>query len=207
MCLRNICVFLILLCSYSTSCKKERNNALLENLLNFCEANGKKFITVTSILNDKEMPTFRQISVLFSLTQKRKIFTRFLPFNEVISQANFKAIESTIILTNYKNIQDENNSVVLGQYMKLISKTKVRSSILVISNFSEGIGNNEIKLGVINDALSMLRKNMFFYVLYDDMLNNGTFRFVWNQVITLQNDPKVVFNELLFDSESRVLER
>ena len=201
-----ICVFSSVCIVTSSKSIMKRNVAILDNVLNFCESNGIFFITLTSYSKHVDKQVLRQKATLFSLAQKRKMYTRFLSFYQALSQINFQEIDKTIILTNYKSILSEDGNT--NEYLKLISQTKIRSSILVISTTEDTSSQDkQFKLDSIFPALSKLQVNMFFYVVHDYIMENGNIGFVWNQIITLQNDRQVIVNELVFDSEQRIIER
>ena len=48
---------------------------------------------------------------------------------------------------------------------------------------------------------------MFFYIVHDYRMDNGTIGFVWNQIITISNNQQVIRNELVFDNDNRIIER
>ena len=181
--------------------------AILNNVLMFCEANGKKFVTVTSYSERRDNSTIiYPISTLFTLTKQRKLYTRYLRVEEARSHINMPKIDSTIILVNYQIIENNDTSVI-NDIIRVISRTKIRSSILVIST-NVGAGRNiKIKIDAIISALSECQQNMFFYVVHDYVMKNGSIGFLWNQLITLQNNPKVISNSIVFDSEYKIVER
>ena len=200
-----ICVYSIICIVASKKSVMKRNVAILDNVLKFCEANGKKFITVTSYSKHVDMNILHQKHILFALAQKRKMYIRFLTFDEAMSLINVREIDNTIVLTNYKSILSDSGAA--DEYLKLISQTKIRSSMLVISTIEDTSLAEQFKLDFIFHALSDLQMNMFFYIVHDYVMENGAVGFLWNQVITLQNNEKVIVNELLFDIEYRIIER
>ena len=210
--LKLFCQLIFLVCAHShifwvkpRKSDFKPNIAILENVLNFCEANGKKFITVTSYSKKPDNNISRQKAILFALAKKRKVYTRFLLFHEAMMLINMQEIDTTIILTNYKNIVDDE---VIEKYLKLTSQTKIRSAIWVMSR-NEVLASrpHHPKLDFLLPSLSKLRMNMFFYVVYDYTMEDESIGVVWNQIITLQDDPKVIVNELVFDNEYRIIER
>ena len=44
-------------------------------------------------------------------------------------------------------------------------------------------------------------------MVYNHQIEDGSEEYSWNQVITLQNNPKVILNQLEFDSDYRIQER
>jgi hypothetical protein len=180
---------------------------ILKNVLTVCEANGKRFLTLTSYSNGgSNRKILHSASTIFSFIQKRKLFARYLQPEQALLQIDVRQIDSTIILVDYKSIQS-NKTSILSDIITLISKTKIRSSILAISTIVDASPNTEIKLDPIISTLSKLQQNMFFYIVHDYVFQNGTIGFMWNQVITLQNNPKVILNPILFDSRNRIVER
>ena len=72
-----------------------------------------------------------------------------------------RQIDNTIILVNYDIIKN-NETFVLNDIITLISQTKIRSSILVISTIMEERRKTEIKLDPLVSTLSERQQNMFF---------------------------------------------
>ena len=178
---------------------------ILSNVLNFCEANGKKYISITSISIVKNNMSLREHFIMLSLSQRRKMYLKYVPFDKAVEEVNIREIESKIILVSYETIQS--NQTIVEDVIHLISHSKIRSSILVITKLGDRAGADEVSLEPIVLALSNLQQNLFFYIVYDHLMKNGSKEFAWTQVITLQNNPKVILNNLLFDSESRIKER
>ena len=181
--------------------------SILANVLKFCEANGKKYISITSLDDEKNITSLRKYFIMLSLSQRAKIYFKIVPIHEAIEKANIREIENKVILVNHRSIHN-NNSKVVENIIQLISKSKIRSCVLVISTMDND-GNNEnddLDLQPFIDALSNLQQNLFFYIVHDHVEKDGSQEFVWSQVITLQNNPKVIFNQLAFDSEYRIRE-
>ena len=209
-------LFHISMCAYFLACNGcasmehqeiKPNFKILNNVLNVCDANGKKFLTVTSFSNGgSHRKILHPASTFFSFIQKRKLYARYLEPDEALLQTDVRQIDNTIILVDYKSIHN-NETSVLTDFITLISKTKIRSSILAISTIVDASPNTKIKLDPIISTLSKLQQNMFFYIVHDFRFPNGTIGFMWNQVITLQSNPKVILNSMLFDSRNRIVER
>ena len=172
---------------------------ILDNVIEFCEANGKKYLSMVSINDD------RYTSTLMSLTHGRKMYFKTLKINEAIEKANIREMEDKIILVNYRNMK--RNQSLVQDIVRLISKSKIRSCVLVISTFEKTVVNDSINLEPITAALSVLQQNIFFYMVYNHQIDDGSEEYLWNQVITLQNNPKVILNQLEFDSDYRIQER
>ena len=190
----------------TTSKSFSKSNAdILENVIRFCDANGKRFITVTSYSNSVDKTTRNKKYILLSLTQKKTIYSRFLPsLSAASSLTEMRGIDNTIILSNYNEIAETR---VAEEYINLIHRTKIKSSILVISSAEIISRPEQFKMNSLFAALSKFQKNVFFYVVYDYRMNNGTRGVVWNQIIALQNNEQVVTNELTFDTEYKIKER
>ena len=172
---------------------------ILDNVIEFCEANGKKYLSMMSINDD------RYTSTLMSLTHGRKMYFTTLKINEALEKANIREIEDKIILVNYQNMK--RNQSLVQDIVGLISKSKIRSCVLVISTFEKTAANDSINLEPMIAALSILQQNIFFYMVYNHQIEDGSEEYLWNQVITLQNNPKVILNQLEFDSNYRIQER
>ena len=179
--------------------------SILANVLKFCEANGKKYISITSLDDEKNITSLRQYFIMLSLSQNTKIYSKTMPIHEAIEKANIREIENKIILVNYGSIHNNDNKVV-ENIIQLISKSKIRSCVLVISTMDNKSLDDNIDLQPFIDALSNLQQNLFFYLVHDHQEKDGGQEFYWSQVITLQNNPKVIFNQLAFDSEYRIKE-
>ena len=187
------------------------NANFIDDILRFCESNGKKYSSVTSFTHNLDRKTIRQRELLFSLAQRRKMYTRFLSSfsnakdliaRDFARRRSVDRIDSTIIFTSNEEIVDKK---IAEEYLKLISQTKIRSSILVIGG---DVSNPKpFNIDILTSILTQLQENIFFYVVYANKMKNGTIGMIWNQVIMLQNNPKVIVNKLAFDESYRIVER
>ena len=107
-------LFHLLMCAYFLACNGcasmehhviQPKFKILNNVLTFCEANGKKFLTVTSYSNGRSnRKLLHPASTIFSFIQKRKLYARHLQPEEALLQTDMRQIDSTIILVDYKTI-------------------------------------------------------------------------------------------------------
>ena len=181
---------------------KQDKLTLLSNVIKFCEANGKKFLvfTTSSQYNDRNM--VHQVYSVFSSTQNRNMFSRYWNIEDENLNFEYKPMDSIIILASNKDIQSNNETT--NSYIELIAETKIRSSILVISKNTKF---EKINLDPIVSTLSTIKRNTFFYIVHHHVMGNGTEIILWHQVISLQNEPHIILNQLEFDSMFRIIER
>ena len=139
---------------------------------------------------------------IFSSTQNRKMFSRYWNIEDEDLNVEYQPMDSIIILASNKDIQSYNET--MNSYIELISETKIRSSILVISKNTKF---EKIDLDPILSTLSTINKNTFFYIVHHHLMENGTEILLWHQVISLQNEPHIILNQLEFDSRFRIIER
>ena len=180
----------------------QEKRALLGNVIKFCEANGKKFLMFTTSSQYEYKNMVHQVYEIFSSTQKRNMFSRYWNIDDDHPNFEYKPMDSIIILASNKDIQSNNET--LNSYIELISETKIRSSILVISKNTK---LEKINLDPIVKTLSTIKKNTFFYIVNHHLMENGTEILLWHQVISLQNEPHIILNQLEFDSMFRIIER
>ena len=180
----------------------QEKRALLKNVIKFCEANGKKFLMFTTSSQYEYSNMVHQIYKIFSSTQNRNMFSRYWNIDDDDPNFEYKSMDSIIILASNKDIQSYNET--MNSYIELISETKIRSSILVISKNTRF---EKIDLDPILSTLSTINKNTFFYIVHHHLMENGTEILLWHQVISLQNEPHIILNQLEFDSRFRIIER
>ena len=180
--------------------QKERD--LLSNVIKFCEANGKKFLMFTTSSQYEYSNMAHQVYNIFSSTQNRNMFSRYWNIKDENPNFEYKPMDSIIILASNKDIQSNNETI--NSYIELISETKIRSSILVISKNTKF---EKINLDPIVTILSTIKKNTFFYIVHHHVMENGTEIILWHQVISLQNEPHIILNQLEFDSMFRIIQR
>ena len=143
-----------------------------------------------------------QVHDIFSSTQNRNMFSRYWNIEDENPNSEYKPMDSIIILASNKDIQSNNETI--NSYVELISETKIRSSILVISKNTKF---EKINLDPIVTTLSTIKKNTFFYIVHHHVMENGTETILWHQVISLQNEPHIILNQLEFDSMFRIIQR
>ena len=143
-----------------------------------------------------------QVYKIFSSTQNRNMFSRYWNIDDDHPNFEYNPMDSIIILASNKDIQSNNET--LNSYIELISETKIRSSILVISKNTK---LEKINLDPIVTTLSTIKKNTFFYIVNHHLMENGTEILLWHQVISLQNEPQIILNLMEFDSMFRIIER
>ena len=83
--------------------------------------------------------------------------------------------------------------------LSLISKTKITKSIIVLLD--------PIDLEIIDKIKLFLRKlsrNTYFYLLYIDYDTNH--ELVWKRIISVQNNEKVLVQQLLLDNDGKMIE-
>ena len=180
----------------------QEKRALLKNVIKFCEANGKKFLMFTTSSQYEYSNMVHQIYKIFSSTQNRNMFSRYWNIDDDDPNFEYKSMDSIIILASNKDIQSYNET--MNSYIELISETKIRSSILVISKNTRF---EKIDLDPVLSTLSTINKNTFFYIVHHHLMENGTEILLWHQVISLQNEPHIILNQLEFDSRFRIIER
>ena len=163
-----------------------------DNLIKFCRNNGKQYVTITTaeLYNPDVVSYIRHMflkSTVNNSTTHRMLHTRFvhpkqitksLSEMDITSQQDFLVVVSSSNYTNWSS------------YLNLLSKAKIKSSLLVIIGSIDADKLEEIK-GSINDS----SKNAYFYMLYNDKGSNES---TWNKVITLQHYHQSVIDTLSF---------
>ena len=191
-------VVIILYISISATLSSEMKISS-QKILEFCQSNDWKYLTV--VAKHKNSLQKEHNIFLTDLIQKAKEAS-FLRSRRIELQANaFKnnnsdstydlKMDSLIVLSS----SDERE---LKMFLNMISKTKIKKALLVFLN---ALNQNEIV--ELKNLVSRLSENMYFY-LYYSTIDAGSYKSMWERIITIRHNPQVIMNQLEFSSFGRI---
>ena len=176
-----------------TSVIANNNTAITSaDVLQFCQNNGFKYLTfITTNRKIKES----QRTLLLGLYRDSQSMQTFR--SRLIKTDEYN--EKQHMLNPYHQHEKDklvlissSNSEEWMHYIRMISKTKIRSSLLVITDpLIQSVKEEMISF------LSQSSENTYFYLLY---VNHYTdVNLTWERIITIRHAPKVVINEVEFN--------
>ena len=166
-------------------------------ILGFCQNNGLKYLTFVTINKSFGLETFsNQLTESAQLTQS--IRTRSIRTNDNGNEENqlwdrYHFDQDTLVFIS------SSNSKEWDHYLKLISQTKIKSSILIVI---EPITKADINR--IYDSLSLMSENIYFYLCYIEDISGPMVE--WKKLITLKHNPQVVSNKVHFEPSGKMIE-
>ena len=105
-----------------------------------------------------------------------------------------------ILIDQYENLEtlviSNDNLTNANEIFEMINQRRILKTILVIN------ANQRITL---HTELGKIMKNSLFFVLLVD--NDSNRKYQWKRVLTLNNESKVVTNDLDFDKDGRIIEK
>ena len=167
-------------------------------ILGFCQNNGLKYLTFVTV--DRTNPRFQ---IYLSHLMKSAQLTRSLRTRLITTKND--GHEGNEMWDHYHFDQDilvfisSSDPIEWKHYLELISKTKIKSSILVIV---EPIRKGEVEK--VNAILSQISENIYFYLNYIEETSEPKIQ--WRKLITLKHNPQVVSNEVHFDPFGQIIE-
>ena len=148
-------------------------------IVNFLKDNGKKSV---NIIENGQLGSIHFVQDLFDNFVTRQIKTE-----DFITELDFE-FDCNIFFTDFGH---------LNETLHLIASTKVQSSLIVFDNIFDEVAWQELE-----DTLSNLKRNSYFFIA----VNDGDESLEWKFVITLNNETQVVINQLKFKSESMCID-
>ena len=174
---------------------KEDSGALIHEqgpvgVLNFLQQNEKKFLTFTSLDENKLDVATMARSLYRESKLRRHMRSRTLENKDVKSLHHFE--QDTLVIVTSSTSQNWN------KYLTMIGNTKIMSSIVVcIGDWSE---ENEKNL---NFYIKEMSKNMFFYMIH---INSNDSRVkILNQIVSLKNSNLINTTPLQFNYIGKVV--
>ena len=188
----------IFTCSRPYSVYSSQGKAITANeVLDFCQNNGLKYLTFVTINKNSVTKVFLN-HVIESAQSSKSLRTRSM-------RTNGNGNEEHQLWDRYHFDQDtmvfisSSDSEEWDHYLRLISKTKIKTSIFVII---QPITKADII--IIKDSLSLISENVYFYLCYIE--NRSEPMPEWKKILTLKHDSQVVSNEVRFDRSGKMIE-
>ena len=156
-----------------------------DGVLDFLQANGKKFLTFATLENEE--PAVRE--ALHSLVRKSKLTTklrsRVLPSKDIKTLHRFHQ-DTLVLVASSKSKEWE-------KYVNIVAETKIMSSIIVC------IGELQSqKFKKVSMSLRKKSKNAFFYWVG---VEGKKFQIIdWKQMMSVKNSKTTISKELKFHS-------
>ena len=186
---RNMLFFLILISFSSIGECIERNKESTERdfsgeILDFLRQNGKKYLTFTS-LDTNELDTVKTMNNLYRESKLRlHMRSRKIEINIIKSMHNFEQ-DTLVIVTSSK-------SPNWKQYLLIIAKTKILSSIVVC------IGDStKKKMDEMKSFIRALSENMSFYWI--KISSNSTYIQQLHQIFSMKDSNQIRSKPVKFD--------
>ena len=188
-----ICVFISIILISGVVTVNDRVE-LSTSLLNFCVSNGMKFLSF--YLREEENKNelrFLEFTMRHSKIENNILRSKRLRETDVNDDTFTKYKRDNWIFVSLSDIKS------IQKNLSLISKTKITKSIIVLLD--------PIDLEIIDKIKLFLRKlsrNTYFYLLYIDYDTNH--ELVWKRIISVQNNEKVLVQQLLLDNDGKMIE-
>ena len=198
---QKILVFFIIIFQSLSPTLSSKMRISSHEILEFCQNNDWKYLTV--LAKHKNLLQREHSLFLMDLTQKAKEASS-LRSRRIESQTDsFKnnnpstiydlKMDSLIVVSSTEERE-------LKQFLNIISKTKIKKALLV---FFDTLNQNKIK--ELKGLVSRLSENMYFYVYYSTIdAGSGSYRLMWERVISIRHNPQVIMNQLEFSSFGRI---
>ena len=175
-------LLMILLVNGLTISSSGNDSVLTANLIHFCRLNGMKYLVFCSMEDENPgsdrflKSALRESKVVKSLRSRRLYHPKF---------ENGKTLDyhhdNLVIVTS-------GDVVSFKSGLSLISETKIMTSILLIIT-----PINDTKLHEIEVYVRQLSRNMYFYLMF---IHQSHAQPVLNRVISLQNNPKIIMQQV-----------
>ena len=178
----------------SDESQNEHNKMLADDVILFCKTNGRKNLAFISVgakdgynITKNEQKTLTDFIPQAIKSNYNNSYSRyFSSLSDAKQQVKITPTTDTLIFI--LPLPALSDKLLLSGTFSYISQVKIQSSIVVISEFNENIQNVEEE--IIEPTLNDLKLSLFFYLVNIDK------KPVWKEIITLQNEPKVVINNL-----------
>ena len=177
----------LLLLLFQTSVAYALTNNEISSVLEFCKDNGKRYLNVVNL--DEEDPNIRNANerLKFMANEINLIYVR-----------NGLLIDNNVNIESMKFDQDSllilasaTNSKYWQSYLKMMTYTKIMSSIMVM------IGDmNEQRINEMKSFLENIATNSLFYWAHRKI--EATDELMWHQILTIDNYKKFVINPINF---------
>ena len=158
------------------------SSVLTETLIHFCRLNGMKYLVFYSMEDNNPgsdlflKSALRESKVLKSLRSRRLYHPQF----EKGGTLDYHH-DNLVVVTS-------SDVISLKSGLKLISETKIMTAILLII-----APINDTKLDEIEVCVRHLSRNFYFYLMFMNQLHAQP---VLNRVISLQNNPKIIMQQV-----------
>ena len=158
-------------------------------VLDFLDRNGKKFLSLTSLDAQDPEVTLTLNSLYRNSKLRRHMRSRKLKIKDFESIHRFSH-DTLVIVTS-------SNSTYWQDYLSMISKTKIMSSIVVC------IGDvSAWKKKELNSYIEEMSENMFFYWASINLDSPGVIKS--DQMVSLKNSKHIITTPIEFDSVGKV---
>ncbi len=162
-----------------------QSQSICEDLAHFCQANGMKYLSITTGVNNNDD------FACYQALQKGWIRSRTLTAS---SKLEF-GLDTWLLLLNLKDFSGSKDEI-FADYLSKIGRHRIRKSILL---FTQPLGQAEV-LELKEKLQNLLVTDAHFYLLYrtnDHVALNKT---TYAQVFSLKDSTKTLFQELTLNS-------
>ena len=157
--------------------KIERSEYIFEEVTNFCQNNGHKFL---GLLENKQLNQLKKYFLKINSLKNLK--------SRIIFDNSSKLNMDTLIITIM------NKNIDFQSIFEVINQHKIQKSILVLSN--------DIKIQNIVTWTENLTQNSYFYVLEP----KSNIESNWYDIMTFYGSPKIIINKIQFHSNGKIIE-
>ena len=186
-------IFLIFL-AFDISLACELTNIEISSILQLAKNNGKRYLNIVNIdgqdLNVKNTKKRFQ----FIANEMGSLYVR-----------NAKLIDNIVDIESMKFDQDSllilasaSNIKYWNDYLKMMTYTKIMSSVMVMMGDMNGVRINEMKI-----LLERIAKSSFFYWGYRKP--GATDELEWYQILTIDDYEQFIINPLSFDQPNGII--
>ena len=186
-------IFLIFL-AFDISLACELTNIEISSVLQLAKNNGKRYLNIVNIdgqdLNVKNTKKRFQ----FIANEMGSLYVR-----------NAKLIDNIVDIESMKFDQDSllilasaSNIKYWNDYLKMMTYTKIMSSVMVMIGDMNGVRINEMKI-----LLERIAKSSFFYWGYRKP--GATDELEWYQILTIDDYEQFIINPLSFDQPNGII--
>ena len=178
----------------------ERNALLVDNVIAFCKTNGRKMLTFIPMSyrdGNVTMNGNKFLADFVSQTLKTKYnssYARYFP-SLTVARQTVKTGKTTDTFIFLLPLPELSNNELLSKLFEFISQSKVQSSIVLVIESEKTF--QDVENEIITPVLQDLRLSTFFYLVRFSSGNlTDSNKIMWRQVITLKNNPQIVFDDV-----------
>ena len=184
----------LLFFAFHISLGYELTNAEISSVLQLAKNNGKRYLNIVKLDNQDLNVKDTKERFQFMAKEMGSIYIR-----------NAKLIDNIVDIESMKFDQDSllilasaSNMKYWEDYLKMMTYTKIMSSIMVMTGDMNGVRINEMK-----SWLERITKSSFFYWGYRK--TGVTDEMEWYQILTIDNYKQFIINPLVFNQPNGII--